>query len=276
MPEVIECDGELMKSHVFTNFIDSLGVSAEPSAPYTQNQNGAAERSGGVVEAKSNAMRAGAKLPAYLMREIVRSAVYLHNRIPRWLHNWKTPYERFFTFLACRDGVVFESMKPKLAHLKVYGCKAYVMSAETHKKLGRKQQFNPRAWIGYLVGYNSTNIYRIWNPATNKIVVARDVIFDEKSTFSGDIQQLKDDLLYITPKELEALITRSISLSLTRATILKLVLEMILVKMKIYLLWQRMDRLLQVWLAMISAINHWKWKTGFARLITSAIPLTLT
>jgi hypothetical protein len=47
----------------------------------------------------------------------------------------------------------------------------------------------------YLVGYDSTNKYRIWNPKLNKIISTRDVVFDEDSCFNGDITSLKDDLL---------------------------------------------------------------------------------
>jgi hypothetical protein len=35
-----------------------------------------------------------------------------------------------------------------------------------------------KAWIGYLVGYDSTNIYRIWNPVLKKVIRTRDVIFN--------------------------------------------------------------------------------------------------
>jgi hypothetical protein len=73
-------------------------------------------------------------------------------------------------------------------------------------KKDRAQKLNPKAWIGYLVGYNSTNIYRIWNPRTNKIVVIRDVTFNEKELFNGDLQKLKDDLLKVSSEELEALL----------------------------------------------------------------------
>jgi hypothetical protein len=103
---------------------------------------------------------------------------------------------------------VAKERKPQQAHLRVYGCKAFVMSPEAHTKKDRKQRFNPKAWVGYLVGYNSTNIYRIWNPAKNRVVIARDVIFNEKETFSGDIQQVKDDLLHIASDELETLLRR--------------------------------------------------------------------
>ena len=80
------------------------------------------------------------------------------------------------------------------------------MTTDAQLKRNRRQKLNPKAWIGYLVGYNSTNIYRIWNPTTNRIIATRDVIFDENQLFNGDIQQLKDDLLHVTVEELEAIL----------------------------------------------------------------------
>jgi hypothetical protein len=66
-PEVIECDNEIPDSHQVSDFLSiQNGMRLEPSAPYTQSQNGGAERSGGVIKEKARAMRAGAKLPSFL------------------------------------------------------------------------------------------------------------------------------------------------------------------------------------------------------------------
>ncbi|KAL3712549.1 hypothetical protein TMatcc_001248 [Talaromyces marneffei ATCC 18224] len=76
------------------------------------------------------------------------------------------------------------------------------------KKENRLQRFNPRAWIGYLVGYDSTNVYRIWNPTTGRIIRTRDVIFNEDEVFSGNIEHLKDDLLHVSTQEITRLLTK--------------------------------------------------------------------
>ncbi|KAH7471650.1 hypothetical protein FOMA001_g13746 [Fusarium oxysporum f. sp. matthiolae] len=202
-PEVIECDNEIPDSHQVSDFLSiKNGMRLEPSAPYAQSQNGGAERSGGVIKEKARAMRAGAKLPSFLWVEIWRAAVYLYNRTPKYIYNWKTPYERFYTYFAFRDGVVVTERKPDQTHLRVYGCKAFAMTTDALKKKNRRQRLNPRGWIGYLVGYNSTNTYRVWNPLTNKVISTRDVIFNEKETFSGDVQHLKDDLKELNEEEL--------------------------------------------------------------------------
>ena len=106
----MECDNELLQP-VFEDYFHQLFIRIEPSAPYTQAQNGGAERSGGVIKDKIRSMRAGAKLLAELWLEISKAAVYLYNRTPRYDYNWKTPYDRFHTFIAHRDGSVINDTK---------------------------------------------------------------------------------------------------------------------------------------------------------------------
>ena len=69
------------------------------------------------------------------------------------------------------------------------------MTREVLKKTQCLKRLQPKAWIGYLVGYNSTNIYRIWNPITAQIVCTRDVMFNEDKVFSGDLEDLKKEAL---------------------------------------------------------------------------------
>lgn len=77
-PEAIECDNEIRDNHRLVAFFNQeRHIRLEPSAPYTQEQNGGAERSGGVIKAMAAAMRAAAKLPHFLWTEIVRAAIYL-------------------------------------------------------------------------------------------------------------------------------------------------------------------------------------------------------
>ena len=80
------------------------------------------------------------------------------------------------------------------------------MTTDALKKANRLKRFNPKAWIGYLIGYDSTNVYRVWNPVVNEVVRTRDVIFNEYETFSGDLQTLKDDMLKIRLDELSKLL----------------------------------------------------------------------
>jgi hypothetical protein len=210
IPKVVECDNEIteVKPKVRT-WLENKAVKIEPSAPRTQSQNGGAERSGGVIKMKGQAMRSSSKFPEFLWPEISRAAVYLYNRTPKYIYNWKSPYERFFTRMAHREGVAIESRKPNQAHLRAYGCKAYAMTSSAQKKEQRLQRFNPKAWIGFLIGYSSSNIYRIWVPSLNRIISTRDVIFNENECFNGDIQSLKDDLLHTSTEEFAELVKKT-------------------------------------------------------------------
>jgi hypothetical protein len=136
--KVIETDNEIVtvKPEV-AQYLQERYIRIEPSAPDTQAQNGAAERSGGVVKDKIRAMGITSNLPKVMWVEIARAAVYLYNRTPRYYYSWKTAYERFYMFLALRDGVQASNLKPQQAHLRVYGCKAYAASSAYLRKKDR-------------------------------------------------------------------------------------------------------------------------------------------
>ncbi|QGA13501.1 hypothetical protein EYB26_001151 [Talaromyces marneffei] len=153
-------------------------------------------------------MRASARFPRDLWPEICRAAVYLYNLSPQYGSQWKTPFDVFHTQVALMNGISIKDQKPQIGHLKVYGCRAYAMTTNALKKENRLERFNPKAWIGYLVGYSSTNIYKIWNPKTGAIVRVRDVIFDESRVFSGHLLELEDELLGVSVEELARLLLR--------------------------------------------------------------------
>jgi hypothetical protein len=75
-PTYIERDNEFTKGLVKT-FFEERSIQLEPSASDTQEQNGGAERLGGVVMTKARAMRG--HLPHQLWSDIVSAAVYFLN-----------------------------------------------------------------------------------------------------------------------------------------------------------------------------------------------------
>jgi hypothetical protein len=103
-----------------------------------------------------------------LWGEFLCATVYIRNRILTAQTN-TTPYEKFF------------GKKPSVDHLRALGCQAKVL---TPSELRRK--LDPTSENGWLVGYcENTKGWRVWNPQTRKIIISRDVIFDE-TTFIGD------------------------------------------------------------------------------------------
>jgi len=69
----------------------------------------------------------------------------------------------------------------------VYSCKVYVHIPDKIRQRDRHHKLAPRAKVSYLVGYQSTNIYRIWLPQDDEVRPEKDVIFDETTFF--DLQE---------------------------------------------------------------------------------------
>lgn len=85
------------------------------------------------------------------------------------------------------------------------------MTDYTKRGKRKLQRLDPKAWIGYLVGYRSTNIWRIWIPSLVKTTSTHDVIFDEDTVFSGNTEDLMDNIVHNTLEEIAAW-TRSVEL----------------------------------------------------------------
>jgi len=157
---VIRLDSERGYSALY-ELLRDLGIAIEPRAPYTEEQNGGTERAGATIIIRARAIRIEACLPKELSNECVMTAIYLLNRTPIKALTWRTPFE------------AVHGRKPSLAHLNEIGARAYTLN----HALKRGDKLESRALIGQLIGYDSTNIYRIWMPTLSRVIRTRDVIF---------------------------------------------------------------------------------------------------
>ena len=213
--KTLRIDNERSLGTNFDIFTQTKGIAVEYSAPYTPEQNGAAERSGGVITAKARCIRTHADLPTTLWPEAVKTAGYLLNRTPTKVLGWKTPTQalreaqkalkkqnkpiRFdpqpYAAAVASDpaswasGDTSNSQLDEIKHLRVYGCRAYPLIPSI--KIRKKDKLSPRARIGYLVGYDSTNIFRIWIPSKERVIRSRDVLFNEDLLYKDGTEQHK-------------------------------------------------------------------------------------
>jgi hypothetical protein len=67
--------------------------------------------------------------------------------------------------------------------MRPIGCRAYVLN----RSLKRADKLKLRALIGHLVGYDSTNIFRIWLPIKDEVIRTQDVVF-EPTKFYNSLQ----------------------------------------------------------------------------------------
>ncbi|KAM4067532.1 integrase core domain-containing protein [Hirsutella rhossiliensis] len=149
--KIVRSDGELFTNKI-KKWLRKKGISAEKSASNTQAQNGGAERSGGIVIERARKMRIAAGLPHDLWKE--------------------TDHELDFEFVGRLENTLElftkKDQPQQHAQLKAYGCRAYAMTSDAQLGKKKRQKLDPRSHIGYLVGYNSTNIFRIWIPQRRK------------------------------------------------------------------------------------------------------------
>ncbi|CAL2230473.1 unnamed protein product [Prunus armeniaca] len=107
-------------------------------------------------------------LPYYLWAEAVHIAVYILNRCPTKALRDKTPFEAYST------------RKPGIVHLKVFGSVCFV-----HKPEESRQKLDAKSTRGVFVGYATCEKgYRVFDPATRKLILSRDVVFDEGATWN--------------------------------------------------------------------------------------------
>ena len=100
--------------------------------------------------------------------DATRTSMYIINRIRTSSLDGVTPYEEWYL------------KKPNVRHFKVFGCLAYVhVPNKNIKKLDAKSE--SCIFIGYS---ESSKAYRLYYRKTRKIIISRDVIFDEWGAWS--------------------------------------------------------------------------------------------
>lgn len=106
-------------------------------------------------------------LPNYLCGEAIRHATYIINRVATRVLVNVTPYE------------AYKGRKPRLDHVRVFGCVSYAKIEKGHM---RKLDDRSRLLI-HLGTEPGSKAYRLLDPINRKVVVSRDVIFDESKSW---------------------------------------------------------------------------------------------
>ena len=102
------------------------------------------------------------KLPLELWAEAVNTCVYVLNRsYTKSLEN-STPYEKW------------SGRKPSIDHLRVFGSVVHVKTTKRVNKL--EDRSNVMVFIGYELGAKA---YRCLDPLSFKVIISRDVVFEE-------------------------------------------------------------------------------------------------
>jgi hypothetical protein len=171
-------NGGEFRGKEFEQFCKQCGTTRQNTTPYTPQQNGVYERMNITLMDKARSMLSGAGLAQEFWAEAIDIAKYLVNMSPSSTLVDSTPHE------------VWSGNKPSLSHLKVFGYDAFVhVPKEKRSKLDKKVV--KCIFIGYKEGMKG---YKLWDPASRKIVYSRDVVFRDVGRKSeSEVVQTKNN-----------------------------------------------------------------------------------
>jgi transposase InsO family protein len=150
-------------SNEFNLYCKDNGIKRELTQALTPQQNGVSERRNRTPIERARSMAHACRLPSFLWSEAVFTANYLVNRSLTSANSGMTPEEKY-------SGTV-----PDITNLRIFGCPSFLhVPKESCKKLDSKTR------KCLFLGYDSeSKTYRLFEPRTRKIVLSRDVVFDE-------------------------------------------------------------------------------------------------
>lgn len=122
--------------------------------------------------------------------EAVNTACYLINRGPHTGIDCKTPYE------------VWSGKPADYSLLRIFGSTVYY-----HVNEGKLE---PRAKKGVFVGFGSgVKGYRVWSPSENRVILSRNVIFDENSMLNSPVKSTVVSVSGDVDKQVELQVTQA-------------------------------------------------------------------
>ena len=144
-----------------SDYLTDKGIVHQTTAPYTPEQNGAAERLNRTLLERARAMLEDADLPNEHWAEAVVTANYIRNRSITSASTTSTPWELFFL------------SKPDVSHMRIFGVTAYVHIPDKLRK-----KLDPKSERGIFVGYEANSkAYRVL--VDGDIRISKSVVFDE-------------------------------------------------------------------------------------------------
>jgi hypothetical protein len=172
------------------DYLKRCGIVHQKTNGYTPEQNGVSERYNRSIVEKARCLLFDAHLPKSFWAEAVNTTVYMKNRSPAaGLDSNSTPYE------------MWTGRKPNVSHLRIFGSPVMV-----HIPKEKRRKWDKKAGKMYLVGY-SDNIkgYRLYDPESRKIIVARDVVVMENVSDNSTTATLIEDKEQPEPEEVSEL-----------------------------------------------------------------------
>ncbi|GAU29902.1 hypothetical protein TSUD_379930 [Trifolium subterraneum] len=186
--------GEFL-STAFNDFCSNQGIKRQLTTAYTPQQNGVSERNNRTLLNMVRSMIAGRGVPKVFWPEAVKWATHIMNRSPTLSVKDITPEE------------TWSGIKPSVHHFRVFGCIAFAHVLDKQRtKLDDKN-----IKCVHLGVSDESKAYKLYDPIKKKIIISRDVIFEENHSWDwnsegkkrSDKQDSDDDIEIETTSEEE-------------------------------------------------------------------------
>ncbi|RVW51356.1 Retrovirus-related Pol polyprotein from transposon TNT 1-94 [Vitis vinifera] len=147
----------------FNAFCKTNGISRQLTAAYTPQQNGVAERKNRTIMNMVRSMLSEKQVPKNFWPEAVNWTAHVLNRSPTLAVKGVTPEE------------AWSGVKPNVDYFRVFGCIGHV-----HVPDNKRKKLDDKSFQCVLLGVSEeSKAYILYDPVSKKIVVSRDVVFEE-------------------------------------------------------------------------------------------------
>jgi transposase InsO family protein len=168
-------------SNEFNEFCKINGIRRQLTTSYTPQKNGVAERKNRTIMNMVRCMLCDKQLPKSFWPEAAKWTVHVLNRSPTLTVKDKTPEE------------AWSGIKHKVDYFRVFGCLAHV-----HVPDQRRKKLDDKSMRCVLLGLSDeSKAYRLFDLVSGKIIVSRDVIFEEYEgwNWGRTAEEVKRDVL---------------------------------------------------------------------------------
>ncbi|KAM2707578.1 hypothetical protein EV1_036542 [Malus domestica] len=173
-------NGEEYIASELSRFLQDRGIIHQTTCPHTPQQNGVDERKNRHILETARALLIGASVPKRFWPEAVTYAVYVINRMPSRVVEFRTPLQVLTEHVPV---VSTNTLTPR-----VFGCVAYVHIHKIHRS-----KLDPCALWCVFVGFASQQKgYKCYHPETRHMYVTMDVTFSESEYFYSSIPSHSD------------------------------------------------------------------------------------
>ncbi|CAJ2658384.1 unnamed protein product [Trifolium pratense] len=157
-------------SAMFNDFCSSQGIKRQLTAAYTPQQNGVSERKNRTLLNMVRSMLSCREVPKRFWPEAVNWATHVMNRCPTFAVKNITPEE------------AWSGHKPSVKYFRIFGCVAHVHIPDAQRKKLDKKSIR----CIHLGVSEESKAYKLYNPKEKKIIVSRDVVFEENKSWNWD------------------------------------------------------------------------------------------